>query len=142
MNFFIWLHKFEKIAPIWYNIYVVIHSTIKLVIKFDSNAYGRKEKIMKVYANMYKDIRKDAQAKRERKLQRKLTIFQKIKLAVINLQIKYAMKHEEQYLLVWDIEDRLVIELQKRGFKVSEISGGCASIASVWMFKISWPATS
>ena len=97
---------------------------------------------MKVYANMYNDIRKDAQAKRERKLARKLTIFQKIKLAVLNLKIKYAMKHEERYLLVWNIEERLVIELEKRGFKVTEISGGCASIASVWMFKISWPATS
>lgn len=126
----------------WYNIYVVIYRTIKLIIRFDSNANGRKEKIMKVYANMYNDIRKNEQAKRERKLARRLTILHKIKLAVLDIQIKHAMKHEEQYLLVWNIEDRLVIELEKRGFKVSETSGGCASIASVWMYKISWPATS
>lgn len=92
---------------------------------------------MKMYPQMFLSIYEEEENKRIEKLNRSLSIIQKIKLSILDIKIFYAMKNGETEVLVDFIEERLIVDLQQRGFIVGTKYLGCSAL-HMTMYFISW----
>lgn len=92
---------------------------------------------MEMYSQLFDSVSEAEKAKRFCKMHKKLSLVQKAKLGILNRKIHKAMKKDEKEILLYDLEDRLILELQNRGFFVGTKYVGCAAIHFV-MIVIRW----
>lgn len=94
-------------------------------------------KSMRIYSWMFSSIRKTEENKRVSKLKKRLSFIQRIKLFFLDRKIYNAMKNGKKEILVDFIEERLILELQQRGFFVGNKYLGCSAL-HMTVYYISW----
>ena len=92
---------------------------------------------MEMYPQLFDSVNDAEKTKRFNKMHKKLSLVQKAKLGVLDRKICKAMKEGKCEVLVDFIEDRLIFELQQRGFFVGTKNMGCATLHMA-MFVINW----
>ena len=92
---------------------------------------------MRMYPRMFSSIREAEENKRISKLKKRLSFIQRIKLVFLDRKIYNAMKNGKREILVDFIEERLILELQQRGFFIEIKYLGCLALHTTVYF-ISW----
>ncbi len=92
---------------------------------------------MEMYPQLFDSVSDAEKTKKFNKMHKKLSLVQKAKLSILDRKIHKAMRKDEKEILLYDLEDRLIFELQNRGFFVGTRHSGCAAISFV-MIVIKW----